>query len=82
MTDLSKSMPADDNEALRLAIAMLHFPSIFITKKHLISLGFSPPGRISCLSGTSGSLLTQRLRFYLVPIRGYMKGTDKFPIQK
>jgi hypothetical protein len=47
MTDLSKSMPADDTQALRLATAMLHFLSIFITKKHLILLGFSPPGRMN-----------------------------------
>jgi len=49
MTDLSKSMAADDNQALRLVIAMLHFLSIFIKNKHLRSLGFSPPDCKSCL---------------------------------
>jgi hypothetical protein len=54
MTDLSKSMHADDNQVLRLAIAMLHFPSIFITKKHLRSLGFSLPERMDGNELTKG----------------------------
>jgi hypothetical protein len=54
MTDLSKSMPADDIQASRPATAMLHFLSIFITKKHLIALGFFPPGRMDGIALIQG----------------------------
>jgi hypothetical protein len=53
MTDLSKMIPADDDQALCLAIAMLHFPSIFITKKTNEVNGLFPAGAcgVSILDG-------------------------------
>jgi hypothetical protein len=56
MADLSKSMPADDAQALRLATAMLLFLATFITKSILYRWAFARraygPNRLTKGHGT------------------------------